>query len=44
MMEDIIDRFQKSAGNFAEFHKGMSEREKVMFKKWLQDMRNNPQI
>lgn len=44
IMDDLIKGFKESAGNFEEWHNGLSQREKVLFKKWLQNMRDNPPI
>jgi hypothetical protein len=44
LMEEIIEGFKTSAGNFDAWYHELSQRERVLFKKWLQSMRDNPSI
>jgi len=41
-LDQLVKDFEASSGNFAGFHKGMSEREKILFKGWLHQMRSTP--
>ena len=41
-LEQLIADFKASAGNFNQFHKELSEREKILFKGWLHQMRSTP--
>lgn len=41
-LEVLVQEFRNSAGNFAEFNKNMDARERILFKGWLQQMRNVP--
>lgn len=43
-LEVLIQEFKNSAGNFASFNRNMDERERTMFKGWLQQMRNVPGV
>jgi len=38
-LEQLIKDFEESAGNFEEFYNGMDEREKLLFKSYLHDLR-----
>jgi hypothetical protein len=38
-LEKLIRDFESSAGNFDKFHKEMDEREKSLFKGWMNRMR-----
>lgn len=41
-ISQLVQDFEDSAGNFKKFHKGMNEREKVLFKGWLARLRATP--
>ena len=41
-LEVLVQEFKNSAGNFALFNRNMDERERILFKGWLQNLRNNP--
>ena len=41
-LEQLIADFNASSGEFAKFHKAMNEREKILFKGWLHQMRATP--
>ena len=43
-IQEIVKDFAAAAGNFKAFHKGMNEREKVLFKGWLHQMRQKPTV
>ena len=42
-VDQLVADFKASAGKFAEFNKGMDEREKTLFKGWLAQMREVPE-
>jgi len=41
-LEQLIADFNASSGEFAKFHKELGEREKILFKGWLHQMRAMP--
>ena len=43
-LQEIVKDFAAAAGNFKAFHKDMNEREKVLFKGWLHQMRQKPTV
>jgi hypothetical protein len=43
-LDQIIKDFEAAAGNFKAFNKGMNEREKVLFRGWLHQMRQQPTV
>jgi len=43
-LEQLIADFNASSGEFAKFHKELGEREKVIFKGWLHQMRATPAV
>lgn len=43
-LEQLVTDFNASSGEFAKFHKGMNEREKILFKGWLHQMRATPAV
>lgn len=43
-LEQLIADFNASSGEFAKFHKELGEREKVLFKGWLHQMRATPAV
>jgi hypothetical protein len=40
-LEVLIQEFKNSAGNFATFNQNMDQRERTLFRGWLQQMRTN---
>ena len=43
-LQEIVKDFESAAGNFKAFNKGMNEREKVLFRGWLHQMRQQPAV
>jgi hypothetical protein len=43
-LEQLIAEFNASSGEFAKFHKELSEREKILFKGWLHQLRATPAV
>jgi len=38
-LDQLIEDFKKSAGNFLNFYNGMDSREKLLFQGWIYNMR-----
>ena len=38
-LEQIIEDFKNSAGDFLKFYDGMDSREKILFKSWIHKLR-----
>jgi superoxide dismutase len=43
-LENLVEDFKSSFGNFQTFNKGMDAREKTIFKGWLNKLRANPAV
>ena len=43
-IDELIQDFQSLSGQFLKFQRGLNEREKVLFKGWLSQLRAKPAI
>ncbi len=43
-LEVLVQEFKKSVGNFADFNRKMTPKERLEFKGWLAELRTNPQL
>jgi hypothetical protein len=43
-LEVLVQEFKKSVGNFADFNRNMTPKERISFKGWLAELRTNPRL
>jgi len=43
-LEVLVQEFKNSVGNFATFNRNMTQKERTVFKGWLNQLRTNPVV